>query len=173
MVAERFTSYSIANDQEFTQALEKAAALIGDLTLPLSLIRGDFYKSERAIFQLQGPGQYPDLKESTKKEKERKGFKAYPILYRSGKLAKSLTNAGDPNAIGQIFNKQTLIIGTLVDYGIYHQSDRPRKKIPLRKFLFIGPEAAQFATSEQIGRMQRWMGIIADYVKKVLAKGGV
>ena len=55
---------------------------------------------------------------------------------------------------------------------MFHQSDRPRSKIPLRKVLFIGPEAREFATSEQIGRLERWTSILAEFEISLAEKEG-
>ncbi len=65
------------------------------------------------------------------------------------------------------------MFGTTIRYGIYHQSDEARSKIPLRKFLFIGPEAPSFATSEQQGRLQRWLGYIEDHIAREAKKAGL
>jgi len=53
-VAEEFTSYSVDNDRSFRAALDRAISASTDLTLPLTLISKDFYKSEKAIFKLGG-----------------------------------------------------------------------------------------------------------------------
>jgi hypothetical protein len=55
---------------------------------------------------------------------------------------------------------------------VYHQSDDPRSKIPLRKFLFIGPESS-FANSDQAGRLQRWLGYVQSYVTAKVRLSGV
>ena len=171
-MAETFTSYSVDNDESFRRALQRTKDKVADLTIPLTLIAKDFYKSQRAIFQLSGPGQYEDLADSTKEQKQKEVGFIYPILKRSGALADSTTKPVDPNAINEIVNKDTLIIGTKVPYGVFHQSDAPRSKLPLRKFLFIGPEAPQFATSEQKGRLQRWLGILDGYMDEVIKDEG-
>jgi phage gpG-like protein len=162
-MAEEFTSYSVDNDRTFRRAIKAASEKISDLTIPLTLISQDWYRSERAIFKLKGPGQYPDLSPGYKAFKASKVGFVYPILKRTGRLAQSLTDPTSSKAINQIINKDTLIIGTKVKYGVFHQSDRPRRKIPLRKFLFIGPESG-FAMSPQKGRLQRWLGILSGFV---------
>lgn len=183
-----FISYIVDNDKKFQAAIADAYKRTGDLRVPFGLILQDFYRSEKALFQLQGPGQYPPFKNShghyvTRKNGSRKwvqdeggespyqrakkrkvGFD-YPLLVRSGRLAASLLSASSSDAIA-VATPSTLTIGTRVPYGIYHQSDEPRTKIPLRKFLFIGPEAPAFATSDQIGRTQRWVGYVTDWVMK-------
>jgi phage gpG-like protein len=164
-----FTSYKVDNDKKFSKAIDKASKKVADLRLPLALISKDFYRSEKAIFQLGGPGQYEDLAQSTIDAKERDGQPIYPILMGigrgRGRLAESVTNPRSPDAINQIINKRTLLIGTEVEYGVYHQSDKPRSKIPLRKFLFIGPES-RFANNDQKGRLSRWTNILSAYVVK-------
>jgi phage gpG-like protein len=192
------TSYVLENDARFKQALKDASEVVSDLRIPFGLITRDFYKSERAIFGLKGPGQYPPFKNSHRVQYEQSGVGVrqlpakkqfdvtkspyqqqkikkwgfdYPLLKASGKLERSITT---PNAEGSIniITPLSLVIGTSIPYGIYHQSDSPRSKIPLRKFVFIGPEAPRFATSEQVGRLQRWVGYIEDYcVKSYIKKG--
>lgn len=165
-----FTSYKVDNDKAFRNALDRAKGLTSDLTIPLKDIARDFYRSEKAIFQLSGPGQYPDLSETYKERKRKEVGFVYPILKRSGALADSVLSGSDSNAVYQILAKNTLILGTSLEYGAFHQSDSPRFKIPLRKFLFIGPEAPQFANSDQQGRLERWLNILNSFI---LAKMGV
>lgn len=175
-MAESFTSYIVDNDKSFKAAIQRAVDASGDLRVPFGLIAADFYRSEQAIFALKSPGQYPDYvggeksRYASAKEKK-KGFR-YPLLVYSGRLAASMlgpANSGSINTIGPT----TMLIGTSVPYGIYHQSDQPRTKIPLRKFLFIGPEAPTFATSDQAGRPERWMNILNDWaLKAAKASGG-
>jgi phage gpG-like protein len=196
-MAEAFTSYVLANDIAFKEALEAAKEVVSDLRVPFGLIGKDFYRSEKAIFSLKSAGQYPPFKKSVavaslggkgnsfgrrrafatlsespyqRAKKAKYGFD-YPLLVRTGLLANSVLG---PNNPGSVFvnSKQALIIGTSVKYGIYHQSDSPRKVIPLRKFIFIGPEAQQFATSDQMGRLERWTGYITDYVISQYIKKG-
>lgn len=179
-MAEAFTSYSVDNDRKFRAAIQRAADAVGDLRIPFGQILKNFYKSEQAIFALKGPGQYPDFTEQGKivgplskyaKAKEKKTGFMYPLLVRSGRLSASLLSKDAPGSVA-IIGPTELTIGTTVPYGIYHQSDKPRKKIPLRKFLFIGPEAPKFATSDMQGRPERWMNILNDYVLKKIKQSG-
>lgn len=171
-----FTSYSVDADNRFKNALLRASSAIDDLRIPFGLILSDFYKSEQAIFKLKSPGQYPDFKSGgadsryAKLKEKAVGFK-YPLLVRTGALAASLLSRNAPGSISQI-EAQSLTVGTSIEYGIYHQSDEPRSKIPLRKFLFIGPEAPQFATSEMQGRPERWMNILNDFTLRAMRSSG-
>lgn len=166
-----FASYTIKNDELFKAAIDRAAQVTKDLRIPFTLIQADFYRSEQSIFKLKSAGQYPDLSPKYAVQKQKKYGSKYPILFRTGVLAASVLG---PNALGSIsrVTAQSLTIGTAIPYGVYHQSDEARSKIPLRKFLFIGPEAPQFATSAQQGRTERWLNIMNDFVLKKMKKAG-
>lgn len=194
-------SYVPENDARFRKMLSDASEVVQDFRLPFGLISRDFYKSERAVFQLKGPGQYPpftskgqtyrvqykqdgvgvkkltpkqqyDLQKTPYQQRKLKKFGFdYPLLVATGKLAASITQPNAPGSVN-VIGPLSMILGTTIKYGIYHQSDDPRKKIPLRKFVFIGPEAAQFATSDQMGRLERWLNYVNDYVVKALQQKG-
>lgn len=171
-MAESFTSYAVDNDKRFRNALKNISEQVEDLRIPFGQILRDFYKSEQSIFKLKGPGQYPEI--STKYgviKKKKVGFE-YPLLVFSGRLAASLLGPSNPGSVA-IITKLSLVFGTSVPYGIFHQSDAPRKKIPQRKFIFIGPEAPKFATNEQIGRLQRWVGYLNDHVANIAIREGI
>lgn len=170
-MAEPFASYSADNDMRFRNALRAAAESVKDLTIPLTLISKDFFKSEMAIFNLSGPGLYPDLAPSTKKDRIRRGQPIYPILVRNGALKNALTDPADSNSVNVIIGGLTLVLGTKLPYLAFHQSDRPRNKIPLRKALFIGPEARRFAVGDQVGRLERWLGILDGFMAQKLTFG--
>ena len=88
---EEFIKMNIENLKAFQATLTKASKQVADLSFAMGEIARDFYKSEKAIFQLKSPGGFPDLAESTKKQKTRLGIPLYPILKRSGKLEASVT----------------------------------------------------------------------------------
>lgn len=178
-MADSFTSYSVDNDKRFRKAMENASAVSQDLRVPFGLILRDFYKSEQPIFKLKGAGKYPPFKGQKDKAtgltryqayKLRKFGFDYPLLVRTGALAASLLGPNNKGSVSKVTNL-SLTFGTSIAYGKYHQSDEPRRKLPLRKFLFIGPEASQFATSEQMGRLERWLNYINDHVVKTIQKG--
>lgn len=176
-----FTSYEVENDKKFARALSRAAKKVGDLETPLRQIAADFRKSRKAIFALSGSGQYPDLSTKPfrawwekdkdlnrlypggyKEYKEAKFGFAYPILKQTGRLEESLTKRNHPEHIENI-NVDELEIGTSVPYGIYHQEGT--KRIPIRKFLFIGPEAPRFAKGDALkGFPERALKTLEKYV---------
>ena len=155
-----FTSYSADTDRIFRDRLDSVSKEISDLRAPLRMISADFYKSQKAIGKLKSPGLYPDLAASTKRDRVRRKQSLYPILKRTGALLKSTESMNDKNAVN-VVTKTGLAIGTTLRYGLFHQ--RGTNKMPMRKFLFIGPEARRFASSDQIGRLQRWLGILNAY----------
>lgn len=176
-MAEAFTSYLVDNDRRFRDALTAASGVIEDFRIPFGQILRDFYRSEQAIFTLKSPGKYDDFRSGGAQSKyaiakqKAVGFK-YPLLVRSGRMAASLLGPNNPGSVAQI-GQSSLSFGTSIPYTIYHQSDEPRKEIPLRKVLFIGPEATQFANSDQAGRLQRWLGYIDNHVVQTLNKAAL
>lgn len=189
-----FVSYELTNDKAFADKLKEARQVTDDLRIPLRKIAIDFYKGQKAIFGLKGPGQYPDFKGPKVKDtwkrpgnpsartrdgnltayqnvkKKRYGF-LYPLLVATGKLGLS---ASTPDAEGSIYKlgKNSLQIGTSIEYGKYHQQDtRKGKKMPLRKFLFIGPEADRYYTVPAArGRLDRFVKELDSFIAGKLGK---
>jgi phage gpG-like protein len=176
-VSEAFTSYIVDNDKSFRNAIKRVGDATQDLRIPFGQILRDFYKSEQAIFKLKSPGKYPDYVDGDKskyaaRKQIKRGFR-YPLLVDSGRLAASMLGPNNPGSISKI-TKLSLTFGTSVSYGIYHQSDKARKtRLPQRKFLFIGPEAPRFASSDQVGRLQRWLGYLNDHMANAAIREGI
>lgn len=184
-----FTSYELVNDDRVSEAMKRAREVTSNLSIPFAQIALDFQKSRKAIFALKSAGNYPDLsvkpfyawweKKGTplrrqfdggyKEYKEAKYGFAYPILKATGRLESSVTNKSDPDNITRI-TPLSLEMGTSVPYAVYHQSDLERKKIPLRKFLFIGPESTSTASSELSGFPTRVLNTLNSFVLRQLQK---
>jgi len=164
-------------DTRFARALKDAGEKAKDLRVPLNLIRASWFRSNNAIFALSGRGQYDDLSEKYKVFKQKEAGFIYPILKFGGDLASSITNPSDVNAIGKVVvstgllsSTQTLLVGTKVPYGVYHQSTKDRKVIPRRPFLFAGAE--QVAPSPINKRIEIWITILEEWVTQVTGKVG-
>lgn len=187
-----FVSYSVVNDKAFLAQIERAKKVTSDLRIPFRQIVKDFHRSEKAIFKLKGPGQYPDfsgpkVKDTWKtpgapemrtrngeltayqnfKQKKTGQTKGYPLLKFTGRLEDSVTGESPDSIV--IVEPLALAIGSKVPYGKFHQSDAPRSKIPLRKFLFVGPESIKYASDKNItGRLERWNNILNTFILRQL-----
>ncbi len=154
------TSYSVDPEKKFREDLERAKAQASDLREPLGAISKDFFKSQGAVWKRKGPGDYPDLSDAYKKLKQKRYGFLYPILEARGLLKRSMTDPRDENAVSDIVNGDTLLVGTRLPYAPFLNARR--------KFLFIGPEAARLATNEQMDRPERWKNILGSYVLRSL-----
>ena len=186
-MAEPIISFIPENDDAFRKALDDVRDKVQDFTIPFSLIANDFYRSNRKLFSLKSGGLYPPYggfspfetvfyrgTRTTKKDRaeneklEKFGF-IFPMLKRTGKLETSLSGKSAPGAEFFVGRSQ-LIMGTKVDYAKYHQSDRPRTKLPQRKMIFIDGGPAERAKDASIsGRRERWINILNDYVAQVVS----
>ena len=167
-------SYYIENDKDFLAALDRLKKSASDFRIPFGLISKEFYRSNKKMFSLKGPGLYQDLAPSAGKDgqptttsnyfeqkKRAVGF-AYPILVRSGKLAASLLR---PNAAGAVMTirKDLLLMGTNDPNAKYHQYGT--RKMPMRKVVFIdGGKDEKSVGAMKFGRRETWLNIINDYI---------
>lgn len=175
-------SYIVDPDKEFQKALSDAVRQVNDLSVPFNNIKKQWFKSNKAIFALKGPGKYAPLGgvnpnqrvgQKTKRQlaEERKirevGF-AYPVLMRHGKLKASLTVEGSQGSIVEK-GKTILVLGTNVQsedgepYPIFLQAGVRNKFLP-RPHVLIGAE--QVAGTNK--RREIWIGILHAHVAKVL-----
>lgn len=154
------TSYSVANLREFLATIEAARARVDDLTEPLEAIADDWFKSQRGSFEYSNAGPYKDLTQKYKGQKRRSVGSVYPILVRTGRLKKSMTDRSSSDAVATVTGKKVLVLDSRVPYARHVQNYRP--------FFFIGPEASQYATADQLGRPERWKKILTEYVLREL-----
>lgn len=181
-----FTSYELVNDEKVSQALERALLVTSDLRVPFAQIAKDFQKSRKAIFALSSAGEYPDLstrpffawweKDLSLKRQYDGGYKEYkkakygfdyPILKATGRLEKSITEQGDPENVTRVY-PLALEMGTKVPYAVHHQWGAPKAKLPMRKFLFIGPESKKYSNSEISGFPERALNTLNSFVIRKL-----
>ncbi len=186
--------YVFDENSEFQKKVKHLYEQTKDLTIPLRLIASSWFRGNKSIFDSNriGPGRYTDLSEKPffarwerdnpdlmrfykggyKEYKKAKHGFVYPILKATGKLERSITDPSDSNSVNLIINKSTLVLGTKVDYGIYHQSQTERGKrktgraMPYRPFLFVGVE--QIAPNDiKNNRLKTWMQILDNHFKQV------
>lgn len=150
-MAQNFIEFE-SNAEEFSQIVGKALDRATDLRVPFGLIARSQFKFERLIFQNStGPGQFPDLSDGYKRQKIGEVGFAYPILFKTGKLARSLLQPGGENITN--IGPTSLEMGTQVPYASVHQFGLDG--IPTRKFLFI-----------DFQRRRAWKLIIENNLKK-------
>ena len=185
-MAEPIISFIPQNDKEFAAALEKLGEQVDDFRIPFQLIGNHWYRGNKKIFALKSAGLYPDFggmspndkvrvkgrlvtkRVAAKFQKQREVGFIYPMLKRHGGLEASLISKSGAGAVF-FSGRQTMIMGTDVEYAKYHQSDRPRKVLPQRKVIFIDGGPAEVAKDAVIsGRLETWTNIITDYVNQVL-----
>lgn len=117
-------------------------------------ISSSFYRGNKSIFELRGPGKFADLKGRTKKTKRsRLGF-IYPILRSSGDLEDSITNENSTNALKKV-TPLNLQLGTKLNYALLLQEGtkymKPRP--------FISLEVVK-------GRKEAWNRILKNAFEK-------
>lgn len=177
----------VSVDSGIQDLLARAKEAGTNLTIPFTSIAKSWFKSNRSIFTLQGPGQYPDYgglspntrignktrAEVYRQRKQKKFGFVYPMMRAVGNLERSLTDATNPYSINLIINKVALYLGTRIPYAPYHQADGPRKKLPFRPIVFLGAE--QLAPSEKKAEYNRITQILDDAIQSSLnkAKDGI
>lgn len=168
-------TYEVDPGGKFKEAIKDASKKVDDLTLPFISITKSWYQGNKSIFNLKSPGKYTDYKRNKDgfsryaDLKDRRLGSPYPMLRGfTGKLEKSLTEAGNEGTINQVVNKKILILGTSVPYAPYLQFGT--KFMVPRPFMFIGPE--QTSPSDLNRRAETWVLIIQDYVKQSTQRVG-
>jgi hypothetical protein len=127
---------TIEGDIVIDRLLEGIEARAQDMTPAWPAVVQAFRRIVRAAFDTEGASTgsaWPQLAESTQADRLRKLYQPeHPILQRTRTLYRSLA-IGD-QVQGAFVNQtpQSLEIGTTVEYFKYHQSNKPRFKIPRR-----------------------------------------
>lgn len=165
-----FIKFQVDEKLKFNKAVIKARKKLDNLSVPLKLISRSWFKGNRSQFDLgrKGPGKYIDFKyEDVKEQKEREVGFVYPILVRSGKLMRSMTDASNPDSVNKIVNKRVLILGTKVTgknnapYPFFLNFGT-KFTAGARPVVLLGSE--QVATQDQSRRMKTWVHTLEDFV---------
>lgn len=152
------------------KAFQQALRNVSDLRIPFELIRESWFRGNKSIFAISGPGKWADLSPSYKKSKLRdKGF-VYPILFREGVLKRALTEPGDSGSIARVIGKKTLELGVDPNNKIFGYLHYGTSKMPARPYVLLGAE--QVAPKELNRRVDAWRKIVVDYVIQVSGVAG-
>lgn len=152
-----FVSFT-ANIKQFNTFVNDAIKVTGDLRLAFIQIGARKYKRiKNEIFKLKGPGQFTDLRPSTKEAKRKFMRSPYPIFRgRTRALEKSITKNTDKNSIFKV-SKTSFTIGT---------------KVKSKKG-FLYPLALQEGTRKMVARpwlfiddndVRDWTTIISNHI---------
>lgn len=161
-------NFEVVNTEAVNKKLGEVSKNLSDLRPAFALFKQDFYRYEQQLFRLKSPGKYQDLSPKYKERKVKKYGFAYPILKASGALSKSLLSPTSPGSVA-VVKKDFFEIGTNVPYGVYHQSTKPRRKIPHRPFfIFRGPGAGTENPVPGASLSDRWIAIMDKYVERLL-----
>jgi phage gpG-like protein len=83
---------------------------------------------------------------------------AHPILQVTGALMRSVTRKYDPRHVERA-SADSLVFGSTVLYGIFHQSTRPRRVIPYRPFVaFTEVDKRAITKALHVATMRRVQG---------------
>ena len=142
--------------------LDELSENLDDMRPLFEQFASDFYKDEKKIFSLNGPGQYADLSDNPKGKgyksyKIKHKGKAYPILLFSGVLARSLLTRSAPGSVLMI-KRDDFYIGTSIPYGAYHMTGT--SKMPQRPLWFIDDNSPL---------QKRWLDTLQVYIDKSIA----
>lgn len=161
-------NWSISNVNDVNDALNRLGKEISDFRIPFTLIASDFYRSQRKLFTLQSKGLYVDLSEWYKKQKQKEVGFIYPILVGKSRALSNSTLGRDNLYSKFSISATTMVIGTTVPYGKYHQSDLPRTRLPQRKFIFIDGGKGDKSKDGVNGRRERWIKIIDTHIDQLI-----
>jgi phage gpG-like protein len=180
---------AVMNYPDVEAYLREAAKRVSDLRPVLITIASDFYKDNKQLLALKGPGKYPDFK-GPKSEGKVTGRRAasdeaaremtgltpygrrklkkwgflYPLLKGSGKLLASVTQRGVEGSVFQL-GMTSLVVGTSIEYGIYHQSSEPRKVMPYRPFVINKDVKGGFYDKWKT-QSARWARMIETFMRR-------
>lgn len=172
--------------RRFEDRLRRLVRKADNLAPAFLTISKMFRQSRKSIWQLKSAGGYKDLSPQYKKWKTktkrifhqdsywgtgrmmRNKARPYPILKLSGELEKSVTQKNHPNNV-TIITKNSMALGTSMWYAKFHNSDKARGIMPLRKFIFWGPEAPRTMrnrTDETKNFAKRALNVIENYITR-------
>jgi hypothetical protein len=124
----------LEGEEVIQRRLDGLEARLSDMTPAWPAVLATFREIMREVFATEGASsgaKWPELAESTVKDREREGFGGrHPILARTHTLERALTTEGGASFVVQQPNYFAIAVD--LDYFKYHQSKAPRRIIPRR-----------------------------------------
>lgn len=143
-------TFEIAGEKQIQRRFSRFSDALEDMTPAFKEITKRFYAGERKQFATQGGWGSGGWKPLSPEYAKRKPGRS--ILVVSGKLESSLTKSGASGNV-EIIQRDMLILGSDLPYGIYHQ--KGTKNMPIRKPIEL-PEAER----------KEWTSIIHKHIWK-------
>lgn len=149
-------TFEVAGEKQIARRFTRLDSAVADMTPAFKEITKSFYAGEKRQFETEGgwgSGGWLPLSPAYEAWKD----PTLSIMELSGDLKAALTGMVPPNTAGniEIIESNQLILGTDIDYAIYHQSNAPRTKLPQRKVLEL-PESER----------KKWTSIIHEHIWK-------
>lgn len=156
-------------DAEFQRIFKETEEKVKYMKPALMSIRDDWYRENRTLFKLKGPGKYTDLKDSTKRYKTRAFGSPYPILLaRNGRIKSGLTDKASEYTVNEITDTSLTVGVKGEDYFLFQQ--KGTSKMAKHPFIFNSKEHGDQWTNQR----DRWVKIIVGYqARRLAAMGGV
>lgn len=132
-----------SNGAAVLKTIGEFADKFGNAKRPLTAVLSMLYKHFKKMFLLQGPGQWTDLSDAYKDQKENQVGFVYPMFKLEGVLKASLTERKSPFNVATVTNT-SLIFGTSVEsidaFPYPSALQEGTNKMPERPFLIITDE---------------------------------
>lgn len=135
-------SWSIEGDKQFSRKLQGIETDLKDFTKPLKIIADKLQKVfSTDVFQTQGGAiqeAWPRLSPYTLAMKAKKGYPSTPLI-ATGAMQKGFRS---------IVSSDQATIFNVEDYFKYHQSNKPRKRLPRRAMMKLGNQQREIIQKE-------------------------
>jgi phage gpG-like protein len=142
----------------FSEAIDDMTPLWERLVAPISKSIGGNFKAQG---NFKGP--WDKLHDDTIAWKKKQGLSTR-ILEATGRLRGSIQRGAPDNIC--IIEKKRFTFGTSVPYGIYHDSDRPRTRLPWREFMILDPKTVNEAVTRSIAAFVKASGLPTGVLRK-------
>lgn len=128
----------VAGEVQMDRGIARFSEAVADYRPIWPVIADDFYAEEKAQFRSEGAEGGEKWQELSPVYAgwKKAHYPGKPILQRTGDLVNSLTRERDPNAV-RFEERKTLTLGSKIPYAIYHQSPKPRKRLPRRPEIML------------------------------------
>jgi len=149
-----YLSFSIEGEQQLSRRLRGITAKLDDFSVPFGRSARKLLNTfQNDVFSTKGGAvgeKWAPLSPYTLADKDRKGYGNKGPLIRTGLMKDSFTSEVDRNAF---------VIYNTAEYFKYHQSNKPRLKIPRRQMLKLGPLQRELIVKDLLTYIRNDLGL--------------